>query len=399
VTRAALRRAYGTAAGIAFNTALLFALANVLAWLLVSAGSAFRERGDRDIPVVRRFGFERVARAYPGLSRGDLLVLLRETERFVRFEYEPFTEFRPPSFSGRFVNVSADGFRRVRDQGPWPPDPKALRLFVFGGSTANGLGLADDATLPSRLQDRLRAAAPASRIDVYNFARPGYFSVQERILFEQLLLHGAAPDVAVFVDGLNEVFLGDHQVPPYPWAGPKTQVLRALVERHGRGDLASRTADWLRALPLSSALARLLPRLLPDSAPPFSSGSAARAVARWPANRGLIEAAAARYGVRTLFVWQPVPFYRYDLAFHLFREDGLLPPPSTAGYDAARKAWEARELGPDVLWLADVQQARRENLYIDGFHYTAAFTDELAGRIAVEILAEGLLARGGSREG
>jgi hypothetical protein len=392
------RRAYWTAAGLAFNTGLLFLLANLVAWLFLSAEAIHGGRAGA-IPVVRRFGLERVARAYPGLSRPDLLDLLTETEKVVPFEYEPFTEFRTASFTGRFVNVSPVGFRLGRDQGPWPPDPSAVRLFVFGGSTANGLGLADGSTLPSRLQARLRTDAPGRRIDVYNFARPGHFSVQERILFEQLLLYGAAPDAAVFFDGLNDLFLADHQVPPYLWAGPKTEIVRALVERHRRTDFISHTADWLRALPIVKALGRLFPGMAAsfEAGPPFSAGSAERAVAVWRANKRLIEAVASLNGVRTLFVWQPVPFYRYDLRFHLFREDGLLEPRSTVGYDAARRAWEGGELGPDFLWLADTQEGKRENLYIDGFHYTAAFTDELAGALADALVARGFLAESPSR--
>jgi len=39
------------------------------------------------------------------------------------------------------------------------------------------------------------------------------------------------------------------------------------------------------------------------------------------------------------------------------------------------------QLGPNVLWLADIQLDKRENLYIDALHYTAAFSREIAGYI------------------
>ncbi len=41
----------------------------------------------------------------------------------------------------------------------------------------------------------------------------------------------------------------------------------------------------------------------------------------------------------------------------------------------------AGKLGTDVLWLADMQENARENLYVDSVHYTAAFSKEIAGRI------------------
>src|SRR5262249_43078007 len=137
--------------------------------------------------------------------REDLLTLQRETRASLLMEYEPFTESRPPVVRGRFVNVSAPGFRLVPDQGPWPPDPAAFTIFVFGGSTTFGTGVADAETIPAQLPPQFTAAPCARPVHVYNFARPGYFSVQERILFEQLLLAGHHPDLAIFVDGLNEV--------------------------------------------------------------------------------------------------------------------------------------------------------------------------------------------------
>jgi len=39
------------------------------------------------------------------------------------------------------------------------------------------------------------------------------------------------------------------------------------------------------------------------------------------------------------------------------------------------------KLGSNVLWLADMQQDKHENLYVDAVHYTAAFSQAIAGQI------------------
>ena len=39
------------------------------------------------------------------------------------------------------------------------------------------------------------------------------------------------------------------------------------------------------------------------------------------------------------------------------------------------------KLGPTVLWLADMQQEKRENLYVDQIHYNAVLSKEIAAQI------------------
>jgi hypothetical protein len=38
--------------------------------------------------------------------------------------------------------------------------------------------------------------------------------------------------------------------------------------------------------------------------------------------------------------------------------------------------------GKDFLWLGDMQEDRKEPLYLDTVHYTADFSAEIAGKIA-----------------
>ena len=120
--------------------------------------------------------------------------------------YDPFVEFKHPLYSGRFLNVHPAGFRHGRDQGAWPPQPEYCNIFFFGGSTTLNVG-PDWTCIPSYLQEVLnRRAATAKPVRTYNFGRGSYFSTQERILFQQTLLSGVTPDVAVFLDGVNDLY-------------------------------------------------------------------------------------------------------------------------------------------------------------------------------------------------
>lgn len=93
----------------------------------------------------------------------------------------------------------------VEDEGPWPPAKSNLNIFVFGGSTTFGYGIADGETIASALQRKL-ANSSSKPIRIYNFGRGHYYSTQERILFSNLLGAGTVADVAVFIDGLNEFY-------------------------------------------------------------------------------------------------------------------------------------------------------------------------------------------------
>ena len=107
-------------------------------------------------------------------------------------------------------------------------------------------------------------------------------------------------------------------------------------------------------------------------------------VERWLANKKMIESLAAAYGVRTIFVVQPIPLYKYDLRYHFFLHSdkefgGFIR--AKYGYPLMGELHAQGKLGPDVLWLADMQQDKRENLYVDSVHYNAAFSKEIADRI------------------
>ena len=313
-----LRRAYVYVAVVFFNVVVLFVVVN----LAVRFGEHV---GRRDDPLIEHYGMARLLRAYPGWSEPDLRALLEERRELERFEYAPVTEVRVAARRGRYVNVSPVGFRYVANQGPWPPDPAALTVFLFGGSTAFGDGLADADTLPSRLQELLNAAGSTQRVWVYDFACPGHRSTEERLLFDQLVWWGAIPNVAIFVDGFNDSESGDEAVPPYLWGTKMSEILRGLVEEY----------EWSDADPMSgvvSAAARLpavrmtrhwLGKESNEDGKGASGVDSARIVDRWHTNRRMLGASAAAFGIRTLFVWQPAPFYHYDLKYHLFAEDVL----------------------------------------------------------------------------
>jgi hypothetical protein len=328
---------------------------------------------------------------YPGWAKTDVQTLLDETSRNGEYEYQPFTDFRERPFRGEFVNVDPAGFRFSKDQAPWPPRPQAINVFIFGGSTTFGAGLPDDQTIASYLQELAIADHPARPVAVYNFAVPAYFSSQELILFQQLLNTGFVPNVAVFIDGLNDFLFAEDQ-----------PLFAARLRNFMAGKSESPT--WAD-VPMVGALQRL--SALWGAAPPQKAihyddpGLLPSVVDRYVANKRMIELIADGFGVRAVFVWQPVPTYKYDLQYHLVLQShkniqsfGTLWRDTKrcgAGYPLVEKLRDEGKLGPDFLWLADLQQDKRENLYVDNIHYNAPFSKEIAAQIYSYLRARGWL--------
>ena len=174
MTRTRLKRWYTMCAVLLLTTILLFVTANLFLWCVDVA--AHLDRSVKRYPdVLLKYGVKRVTAAYPGWTERQVVALLKEmwnrTDRW--FEYEPVVEYRERPFHGNYLRISANGYREGKESNPWPPDPAAFNVMVFGGSTAFGYGLPDEATIPSWLQQLASMEQGARRIAVYNFSRGG----------------------------------------------------------------------------------------------------------------------------------------------------------------------------------------------------------------------------------
>jgi len=364
---AKLKRWYVASAILLLNSLLLAAVLGGAFLLARGIQRAWATRAGIS-SVERKYG-ERIFAAYPGMSRGEVRTLLREiwTRPCV---FEPFTQFKEAAFTGRFVNVSEHGFRHSRDQAAWPPDPKAVNVFFFGGSTAFGYGLPDDETVPSFLQAWLRRQTDLP-VNVYNFGRAYYYSSQEVVLFLRLLAAGHVPSVAVFLDGLNDARYVDDQ-PMY------SNRVREMMR--GRNGISFPFARGQGEDPAEVSAAEADPGSLAE-----------KVVQRYRANMQLAAALAGAYGVRVAFVWQPIPSYKYDLQHHRFKDGGFRRHPNApAVYERMndrRRSW-ARE--GSFIWCADLQEDAPESFYVDEVHYNATLARRLADRIGEALLARGL---------
>lgn len=385
------------AARIYFRMAALFFNVTLAAILLNAAASLVLRGIDRPSPssnpLALRYGPEAaekaIPRIYPDLDRHAVDKLLQEMwGRPVQFH--PFALFKERPFRGQYVNVHEAGFRFSHAQGPWPPSSSNVNIFVFGGSTTFGYGVPDWQTIPSHLQEALRRKRRDSRICVYNFGTNSYYSSLERNLFVSLIIDGYRPDIAVFIDGLNEFFYIDNtpkysqqlsdlldlavgqKAAPSPWFGvvKSLPLIRLMEAALARRQITDRWATGDPNLLTQEDVAYFDDRRVID-----------KVIETYRRNKRLIEAVASRLGVTTLFVWQPVPSYGLDLRRHPFPKD-CKKMYSAFGYPVVRELYERGDLGTNFLWAADLQTTAPDPLYVDMVHYSSRFCGVLAEHIA-----------------
>jgi len=91
---------------------------------------------------------------------------------------------------------------------------------------------------------------------------------------------------------------------------------------------------------------------------------------------------------------QPVPTYAYDLSHQLFAKE-LYDFGSFNRSHYMYTIWEELYADPDATWthntlnLAHLGEDKTEPIYVDKFHYTTPFMNEIAGVIADSIVERG----------
>ncbi|MBU6149572.1 MAG: hypothetical protein KGQ54_05200 [Verrucomicrobia bacterium] len=310
--------------------------------------------------------------------------------------YSPFVETKHNPLEGKYYGVNTKDFRRTSKAMPWPPPRNSI--FFLGGSTCFHTGpwwTGVAASFRSMLEKEKQDPEP-----VYNFGRSSYFSTQERILFEQLILNGQLPKAAIFLDGLNDLQIESG----VPLASPFISSLyeKAIQENKNKyfGDhrklfFSKITEAWQWSGPallvnnLKNVFAKpkyrvstSLTILKPDPTLAAPREKLQKAVERMIYNWKDIHRLGKIKGIQTIFVIQPVPVYCYDLQYHRFVPEKWPAAMSNVaeGYPLlVERCRQEKELS--ILDLSQMQKDVKENCYIDSCHYTAAFSSKIAKKI------------------
>ena len=219
--------------------------------------------------------------------------------------YSPYEIWHNRDFAGKYINIK-DG-KRIPLHNPCV-SYKSKKIFFFGGSTMWGDGVPDSHTIPSLVAKEL-ANNPTQKLDycVTNYAERAYCLYQEFIRLTKILEKGEKPDIAIFLDGLNEggtAFQSGRAGLHYDVAeiterlgrmsGANLVSLRWLLRSTNTCQVAGAIKNSLFTQPKKQSLAIKQQKIL-----------AHEVCDSYQVTKLHIELLARKYGFKTLFIWQP----------------------------------------------------------------------------------------------
>lgn len=377
---------------IIMNTVLLFVILNLIADGVNDLQEGMRKRAAAK--GNKAFGYREFQPAlsllYPGLTPEQITNLTVENRK-MEFMYDTFTQFREKPAAGKYVNVSEQGFRLIRNQGPWPIDKKRFNVFVFGGSTTFGYRLSDDQTIASHLQD-IMVAKTGLPVSVYNFGRCSYFLSQERTLLEKLILAGVKPHCAIFIDGLNEFACWDGK-PSY-----SKELTKFMV-----GDYECSIGALAMQLPIIKLFGLKDDQEIPEDPllNEYQSGNnihfkkriVEKVIERYITDKTIADKLCRAFDIISIFVWQPVAVHQYDTRNHIFNgfDYNKLTPYLTVGFQGMAETVKKRNMGNNFIYAADIQEDLKKPLYVDAYHYSGEMCRVLADFIFTKMQQKNLI--------
>lgn len=262
---------------------------------------------------------------------------LPEMVEFSEYTFHSFIGWKAPEIRGSYFNVNEEGIRRTVGQ----PEKYEDKIFVFGGSTAWGYGLADEYTIPSEIQKLVPDTL------VVNMAEMSYNATQELNKLLISLTEGELNEGTVlFFDGVNEIY---HSCTPSssPYGhGRELQMRKALNEKHDINFVGLLDTIFLK---YSRKAANKIKEKLVDKPPVSLCGEsedrawqvARRLVTSWQAAHDI---ATAR-GLKFKAFLQPNPYSDPKLKPHFYSEE------FKQGTEAVYP--KVVELAKDKAWFVD----------------------------------------------
>lgn len=304
-----------------------------------------------------------------------------------RMLYEPFILWRLDACA--YDTIHIDSLGRRKSWGPESLVKGGPDIAVFGGSTVFGTGVTDNWTLPYLLGRHLEASLPSVRTQ--NYGCTAYNSNQDLLVFLREVKAGRRPDLAIFYQGVNEVYGGMFSPAVPEWHLNLLAMKQRFELRDGGGDVD--WADLCRVFTLDPRSQRIVEV-------DFDSVSLERraqgSLENYLANIKIIRAVAEHHGIETLFFWQPCLLHAKPHT-HDF-EARLISNPDYITFNEKRGEFMrqcvtacyrlAQNMLPtnDIVYLGDAFASYEEPLYIDWCHLGPKGTDMIARLVASHCL-------------
>jgi lysophospholipase L1-like esterase len=309
---------------------------------------------------------------------------VREAPDAEQTQYRPYVIWRRAPFSGKTINVDSDGIRKTWYTSCGPGD---RTIWMFGDSALWGTGSPDWETIPSHLAKLYSESGHGLCIN--NFGEKGWVSTQETIqLMLALKRTTKRPDLVIFYDGVSDSMV------PYPSnvadSHTNFDAMKTIVEE-GPSEHRAGFA-YLKHSNTYHVLGMLQKQFRASAASP-EKGRTGLSIAdvsastsdNYQKNIEIVEALSQHYGIRCLFVWQPVLFVGNKPRSE--DEQGIARAAENELHSGTSQLIQAtydRVKGmsrPDFLYLGDVFSGEAGTMFVDFRHASPEGNRVIAGRI------------------
>lgn len=302
-----IKRVYIFLSAICFSTVLLIIGLNIVGALI------------KKLPPEQIYSSQFISASYTFSSKEEAIELGKEFDLLgdqESFSFYPWTVFRNTAFKGRYLNVNEDLTRRTEFGPTQKVAPDEIVIWMFGGSTLFGWGVADQHTIPSQLQKIINQKIEGSTVRVINYGTPYFYSSTELALYTALLRDSKKPNLVIFFDGVNDsayLLKGYDQ----PWFSPIARHgwEQEQYRRFGSGT-SIEAGEILFRLPMMNLVRLLQRKLYPNRSyaqqfepPPEKPEHLENGVRRYKLNIEAQRRISESQGISSLHILQPAIFW------------------------------------------------------------------------------------------
>lgn len=281
------------------------------------------------------------------------------------FEFDPWLQFRNKDISANYINTK--GFIRKSIPSFAAKGTDTIRIWFFGGSTMWGYNVTDKETIPSKFVQLYRYSAKYKKsLEVINYGVRSYFSFHEMKLLQDRLLYEQAPNLVVFLDGLNEVVFS-----PTPLR--REPLYAGFMREYFNGNF-----PLARGKSINDSIKKYYGK---DHHRPANE-IAEILFNNYSLTIDAVNQTAKAYGFKALFVWQPVPYYNYPNQLN----DPICDKDSFPVFKLLSPAIESKfKKMNNSLYLANMLNGSIRLPFIDQVHYSPEMNEAIAKNILEKI--------------
>ena len=299
-------------------------------------------------------------------------------------EYSPYIEFKETPRIHSFVSVSKIGNRcnKINTSICLPPKGGGNEIWIFGGSTTFGFGVKNNETITAHLEKIL-----SNKKRVINFGQGYFYSTQERIFFQNLLLMYDKPFAAIFIDGFNDFI---QQVNSNNNFTEQSIISISIAKSFEKKSKIKILKNWFKKRFVRLNLVRLfnekMNRDKKEKFIEFDEKKIKYLMKRIKNNFKINKSIGNSYNIKIINILQPIAIYDDSYSTSNLPEDFYKK--KNQSFNNHKKLYQLINKNLQIKEYIDLNLSNlkiEETMFVDLAHYSSEFNEEIARQIALKL--------------